>query len=614
MKNKSKIINFSKTIIISKDILSTSVEKKVNFKNPILKVFKNLLGKVAGHYETLSSFRGSKTTEESKLNRFFANAQNNEVVLCQKHAAFTLAETLTVLAIMGVVAALTIPSLYSRHTQSLNRTKIKKAMTVYDAAVKIMKAENKLYNETKFDNFVNRLRNCGNTSKYFIKTAGDGCQFKTSDGIWWDITNIKKPVIAFSQKALNDAIASSADYKNSFYFVSSFDNENILRVNDIGYESENNTPNAQFLATLYDFVNKTEKYSTELANNTSESNTNNSTDPNNTGDNNNNNNDNNDNNNTSPVGNNETEPIAEPEPTPSRDPRLEGYDETCMPDFSYDERSGYLTFGGSVYEGTATLASSSNIGQTECINQRKEAFKKYISTCEGWDGGNGYLFCTDYYCRCACLPYNTLITLADGSTKAVQDIDFNDELKVWDFDNGCLASAKPLWIQEEEIADKYNLLTFSDGRTLKTVYQHRIFNKEAGKYTYPMTDDTPIGTTTLLDDGSEVTLVKKEIIERPVKYYNIITEYHFNLFANGISTSNRFSNMYPIKDLKYVKDDRKMTPYEEFEGIPYEWYEKLRLAEQPLEINKDNDVKFNNSLKSYVIRLINTNKRQMVNV
>ena len=65
MKNKSKIINFSKTIIISKDILSTSVEKKVNFKNPILKVFKNLLGKVACHYETLSSFRGSETTEES---------------------------------------------------------------------------------------------------------------------------------------------------------------------------------------------------------------------------------------------------------------------------------------------------------------------------------------------------------------------------------------------------------------------------------------------------------------------------------------------------------------------------------------------------------------------
>ena len=126
-----------------------------------------------------------------------------------------------------------------------------------------------------------------------------------------------------------------------------------------------------------------------------------------------------------------------------------------------------------------------------------------------------------------------------------------------------------------------------------------------------MTDETPLGTTTLLDDGSEVTLVKKEIVEEPVRFYNIITEYHFNLFANGISTSNRFSNMYLIKDLKYVKDDRKFTPYEEFEGIPYDWYIKLRLAEQPLDVNRDGSDKHDNSLKAYVMRLIASNKRQL---
>ena len=239
MKKSFSVKNLSKTIIISKEILTTTNKNKVNLKNLVLRRFKNLIGTVA----------------------------------------FTLAETLTVLSIMGIVAALTIPALYSRHTQTVNITKVKKSMTTYDAVIKRIKAENNLSTEEKFDNYVNKLENCGNTTKYFIKTEGNGCRFKTSDGVWWDLTNIKRPVIAFSQKAINDATASEADYKNSFYFVSSFDDENILRVNDFSYE---NGANAQILAHLFDFVNKTDKYSTELANNTSETNNNNLTDLDNT--------------------------------------------------------------------------------------------------------------------------------------------------------------------------------------------------------------------------------------------------------------------------------------------------------------------------------------------
>ncbi len=207
-----------------------------------------------------------------------------------------------------------------------------------------------------------------------------------------------------------------------------------------------------------------------------------------------------------------------------------------------------------------------------------------------------------------CVLAGTLITLANGTKKKVEDLNYEDDLLVWDFDNGCMASAKPLWLQKEQKADRYNLFKFSDGNILKTVNQHRIFNAEKGAFTYPMTDQTPIGTTTLNDKGEKVKLISKEIIDEKVTYYNIITKYHMNAFTGGILTSCRLSNLYPIKNLKYVKDGRKLISKEEYAGVPEEYYEGLRLAEQPQEINKKHDQNFGNNIKEYVEHLIESAK------
>ena len=138
--------------------------------------------------------------------------------------------------------------------------------------------------------------------------------------------------------------------------------------------------------------------------------------------------------------------------------------------------------------------------------------------------------------------------------KRIEDLTYDDDIVVWDFDNGCFTTAKALWLMKKHTTTSYNVLTFSDGTVLKTVGQHRIFNKELGKFTYPMTDETPIGTTTFNANGEEVTLVSKERKDEYVEYYNLITKYHMNAFANGILTSCRFSNLYKIeKALKKIQ-------------------------------------------------------------
>ena len=56
--------------------------------------------------------------------------------------------------------------------------------------------------------------------------------------------------------------------------------------------------------------------------------------------------------------------------------------------------------------------------------------------------------------------------------------------------------------------------------------------------------------------------------------------------------------------MKYVKDDRELATKEEYANIPEEYFNGLRIAEQPKEINRGNDVQFDNSLEEYVQRLI----------
>lgn len=184
--------------------------------------------------------------------------------------------------------------------------------------------------------------------------------------------------------------------------------------------------------------------------------------------------------------------------------------------------------------------------------------------------------------------------------KRIEDLTYNDNLVVWNFDEGKFDVAKPLWLMREYKTVCYNLLKFSDGSELKTIEQHRIFNKELGKFTYPMTDETPIGTTTFNVNGEEVKLISKEVITEPVEYYNLISYYHMNVFAEGILTSCRFNNLYEIKDMKFIKDERQLVGRDEYKEIPDEYYYGLRLAEQPKEVNRENDDKHANSIESHI--------------
>ena len=181
-----------------------------------------------------------------------------------------------------------------------------------------------------------------------------------------------------------------------------------------------------------------------------------------------------------------------------------------------------------------------------------------------------------------CLVEGTQVTMADGTHRAIEDITHGELVRVWNFDLGEFSEAQPIWIKAAEETTGHDVYTFSDGTKLRTV-GHHVFNKEAGAFTKLKYAETPVGTTTFNEQGNEVTLLSKERVIEPTRYYNVWTQYHLNLFANGILTSNRFNNIYPIVDMKFVKDDRALRGLEEFAGIDSKYITGLRLQEQPQE-------------------------------
>lgn len=198
-----------------------------------------------------------------------------------------------------------------------------------------------------------------------------------------------------------------------------------------------------------------------------------------------------------------------------------------------------------------------------------------------WEAGKSYTYTLKPN---PCFVTGTLITLADGTKKPVEKITYEDELKVWNFDKGCYDTAKILWLTKKGLKnDHYVKCTFSDGTVLNVTGQdghHKLYNY-SDRFFEPVCD-MEIGTEVYTENGV-VTLISREWVDEEVEYYNLMTDKHINCFADGILTSSRLNNSYPVDiNMKFIKDGRKTRPYVMFRmyGISREWYDGLRLGEQ----------------------------------
>ena len=225
------------------------------------------------------------------------------------------------------------------------------------------------------------------------------------------------------------------------------------------------------------------------------------------------------------------------------------------------------------------ISQTSNSVKAIVIDQGGAYFKSYYEgkTLEG----NEEATITDFdgfdwhavYANWACFVEGTKITLSDGSTKPVQDIQYGNEVLCYDFTNGVQTTSYIDWMIPERIAMTYWKVILSDGTVLNLVgpigkngKSHRLYNITKQRFDYPQ--DFEADDLTLKEDGTTVHVLSCKQIEKTVKFYNIASHEHINVYANGVLTSNRLNNRFKIVDNKFT-DEKVMTDKEVADYLDY---------------------------------------------
>lgn len=108
------------------------------------------------------------------LSKKFLSHSNNECI-----KAFTLAEVLITLGIIGIVAALTMPTLIAEHKRQTNVARVKKLFSIMAQSVEISKAE---YGDISSWDWNLNTQNFVET--YFLKNFSITKNCKTASGCW----------------------------------------------------------------------------------------------------------------------------------------------------------------------------------------------------------------------------------------------------------------------------------------------------------------------------------------------------------------------------------------------------------------------------------------------
>lgn len=162
------------------------------------------------------------------------------------HLGFTLAEVLTTLMVIGIVAALTIPNLANAYKEQSNIAKMKKAAATYANFVTMFLQEEGIENEVEAADIWNENYNCNFIFKHFksIKVIDETytCTFSTPDGIIWDFTVLTMDDKTYSQALITKVyLPDEQDIKiqgkpvtfkdgattNFFYFYFHHDGKNL---------------------------------------------------------------------------------------------------------------------------------------------------------------------------------------------------------------------------------------------------------------------------------------------------------------------------------------------------------------------------------------------------
>ena len=153
------------------------------------------------------------------------------------------------------------------------------------------------------------------------------------------------------------------------------------------------------------------------------------------------------------------------------------------------------------------------------------------------------IFVYAYYDK-NCIAEGSMITLADGSQKAVEDLTGNEQLLVWNLMTGKFDTAPILFIDSDS-ESKYQVvnLHFSDGTIVKVISEHAFWDFDLNKYVFLRNDaDKYIGhwfnkqiTNSNGDMAwTKVQLTNVQITSEKTRAFSPVTYSHLCYYVNGM--------------------------------------------------------------------------------
>ena len=176
----------------------------------------------------------------------------------------------------------------------------------------------------------------------------------------------------------------------------------------------------------------------------------------------------------------------------------------------------------------------------------------------------------------SCVVEGTLILMADGTTKKVEDLKIGDLVIVFNHETGKYEAAPVLYnVHSGDEAENVMVIRmkFSDGTTIAITYKHFFYDLDLNCYVLIDEENAHefIGHRFAKVSGTNgkyetvgVTLTNVTITEEVIKYYSPVSVYHTNLITEGLLSHTT----WPIIDnpegfMNYFKFDENMKYDEE---------------------------------------------------
>jgi len=206
-----------------------------------------------------------------------------------------------------------------------------------------------------------------------------------------------------------------------------------------------------------------------------------------------------------------------------------------------------------------------------------------------------------------CLTPDTLVTMADGTQKQIQDVRVGEMVLAWNFYTGQYEAVPVTLLQSHETGNLDILhLYFEDGTELKILGEHGVYDADLNTFVfidqYDVQDYIGHGFVKQNGDGyTTVKLIGSEVTTEYTTAYTILSYEHYNVMAEGMFTvtpahvGDNFFNPFEVGEgMKYdetmVQADIEkygLYTYEDFAHVlTYEQFVAMKIDHFKVSVGK----------------------------